>query len=498
MAKQKRTDYTKKAIHGIGIVFFVSLVSAFIAYLIRFVLAKNLSVEDYGLFYAVLSIILLVVLIEKLGLDEALTKFIAEFRARKKKSLIKSSIVSVFFITSAMSILLTIVLIMSSDFLAINYFHNPKAKILIVLLALFLVFRQVTFLIKGIFRGFNEMTNYSLVDMLRNILILLICFIGFLFTKSILVPALAYLISSILLILIFIPLIFKIFPEFKEIRLKYSRPLALKLLKFGMPMILGSACLFILEYIDTIMLTYFSGLRSVGLYNVAYPLASILSYLGVAIATVVFPFASELWAMKYKEKLQVGVNLIYKYSFLIMWPLSSIMFTFPELVLKVFFGAKYLEASAPLKILSVGMLFLALANINGQIISGIGKPKTFTKIIVISSLLNVILNLILVPSYDILGASIATSLSFFFMFVLTSRKTGHFLKIKLPFADWFKNLIAAIMFVLVIGLLKNMLVMNIWLETSITLTISLVVYIFLIFKFKLIEYREIKRIIHKI
>ncbi len=495
---RKKINYTKKAVRSVGIVFFVSLISAFIAYLIRFVLAKNLSVEDYGLFYAVLSIILLVVLIEKLGLDEALTKFIAEFRARKKKSLIKSSIISIFFITSAMSILLTIVLIMSSNFLAVNYFHNPKAQILIILLAVFLIFRQVTFLIKGIFRGFGDMANYSLLDMTRNVLILLICFIGFLFTKSILVPAFAYLLSSIFLIIIFIPLIFKIFPEFKEIRLRYSRPLILRLLKFGMPMILGSACLFILEYIDTIMLTYFSGLRSVGLYNVAYPLASILSYFGVAVATVVFPFASELWAMRYKDKLQAGVNLIYRYAFIIMWPFSVIMFAFPELVLSVFFGAKYLEASAPLKILSIGMLFLALANINGQIISGIGKPKTFTKIIVISSLLNVILNLILVPLYDILGASIATSLSFFFMFVLTSRKTGHFLKIKLPFAYWLKNLIAAVIFVLVIGILKNMLVMNIWLETFITLTISLFVYILLIFKFKLITYKEIKMITNKI
>ena len=52
----------------------------------------------------------------------------------------------------------------------------------------------------------------------------------------------------------------------------------------------------VIVYIDTLMLTYFSTLTEVGIYNVVLPSAIIFLDIGGAIATVVFPMSSELWA----------------------------------------------------------------------------------------------------------------------------------------------------------------------------------------------------------
>ena len=49
-------SYTRFAVRGTLIVLVISLFAGFLGYLVRLVLARNLSVEDFGLFNAVFSL----------------------------------------------------------------------------------------------------------------------------------------------------------------------------------------------------------------------------------------------------------------------------------------------------------------------------------------------------------------------------------------------------------------------------------------------------------
>ena len=342
------------------------------------------------------------------------------------------------------------------------------------------------------------MNIFSLMDLSSNILLLIACSIGFIFSKSILVPTFAYLIMSISLILIYLPKMFKLFPEFDDYKFKWDKPVAKKLISFGIPVILGSACIYILEYIDTIMLTYFSDLGSVGLYNVASPVAGLLGYFGIAVATIIMPLTSELWAGNKKEILKRGINMIYRYAFIIMWPISFIFLTFPELIINLFFGPRYFSAVSPLRILSVGIIFLAMSNLNGQILSGIGKPKFFTRIIILGAFINIILNWLLIPKYNMDGAAIATSSSYFLMFIFTSYTLKKFTKHKIPVLKWIENILLSAFLVLVIYFLKNILAMNVILEAVIVITVSMAIYVSLALIIKLTTIDEIKEIIKRV
>ena len=48
-------NYTKLAVRGAAIVFATSIVAAFLGYLVRLVMVRNLSLEDVGLFYSIFS-----------------------------------------------------------------------------------------------------------------------------------------------------------------------------------------------------------------------------------------------------------------------------------------------------------------------------------------------------------------------------------------------------------------------------------------------------------
>ena len=85
-------NYTKIAFKGALIVLVTSLFAAFLGYLVRVLLARNLSVEQFGLFYAVFSFLGLIGIFKSLGFDKAITKFIPEFQHKRKHDFIKSSI----------------------------------------------------------------------------------------------------------------------------------------------------------------------------------------------------------------------------------------------------------------------------------------------------------------------------------------------------------------------------------------------------------------------
>ncbi|GAI17309.1 unnamed protein product, partial [marine sediment metagenome] len=154
-------DYMRKAIRGVGIVFSLSILAAFINYLVRLVLARNLSVEDYGLFYAALALVLFIGLFKTLGLNKALGKFVAEFKVKKRYDLIKNSIISSFSMQFILSGLIALFLIIFSDFFALNYLRRPDASIVIKILAIVIWLRPVGFICAYIFQGFQKMKYYS-------------------------------------------------------------------------------------------------------------------------------------------------------------------------------------------------------------------------------------------------------------------------------------------------------------------------------------------------
>ena len=87
--------YTKFAVKGAATILFISLIAAFLGYLVRVILAKNLSMEEFGLFYAVFAFLGLIGIFKSFGFDKALAKFIPEFIHKKENNFIKSSIIYV-------------------------------------------------------------------------------------------------------------------------------------------------------------------------------------------------------------------------------------------------------------------------------------------------------------------------------------------------------------------------------------------------------------------
>ena len=288
-------NYTKRAVKGAATVFFISILAGFIGYLIRVLFARNLTLEEFGLFYAVLTLVGLIATFKDLGLGQALVKYIPEFLVKKRKDLIKNSIMTVALLQFVFAVIIVAVLFLCSNWLAVNYFHSAAASLIIKLLAIGFLLAIFVDVITYSFQGFQNMLYCSLTGLCRMLTILIIAFITFKFGGGLLAPTLAYMLYPVILFVVFYPvLIRKVFPLFAKIRININKKLTKKLFKFGLPVVVGFAGMIVLGHTDILMLTYFSGLKQVGLYNVALPTATILTYFSAAIGTVFFPMFAEL------------------------------------------------------------------------------------------------------------------------------------------------------------------------------------------------------------
>ena len=491
-------NYTKTAVHGTLIVLVVSLLAAFFAYLVRLVLARNLPMEEFGLFYAVFAFLGLFAIFSTLGFDRALAKFIPEFLHEKKYSDIKSSISYSFIVQLLSNSIIILVVYALSNYLSSNYFHNEKAGIVLKIIVIAFFVDSFVQVIKSSFQGFKKMVYFSGIDLARMIILLTAIIIGIKLNLGILGAATAYIIAPLILIIIFGILLFKVFPEYAQAKVIFSRLLFKKMSKYSIFVLAASFAGFILFYTDTIMLTYFAGLTSVALYNVALPTAKLLLYFPRAIGGIFLPLTSEFWAKKENALLAAGVESLYKYSAIIIIPAVFIIFSFSDLIINAFFGSNYAASSSALKILIVGMIFATINAISTNIFSGIGKPEINSKIIYSAAAFNFVGNLVMIPLWGINGAAFTTTLSYFIMMVMGLIDTRRFIAIKLPIFVWAKTLIAGLSLVGLIWILKKALYLNLWLESGIILIVSGAVYAALLFSFKIITLTEIKSIYSRI
>jgi len=192
---------------------------------------------------------------------------------------------------------------------------------------------------------------------------------------------------------------------------KFSPVVAKALLSESWMIFFGAIFAIIYLKIDQVMLRWLVGPQEVGVYAVAATLSEAAYFIPAAICTSVFPKLVELRKVDgaaYYARLQSLFDIL---SLVALGVLISILFLGGPLILAIF-GEEY-QASVPILLvhaLATPFIFLRFA-FNGWIL--VEKLAVFSLITQgIGALLNVMLNLVLIPHFSGLGAAAATVASY--------------------------------------------------------------------------------------
>ena len=332
---------------------------------IRMTMARVSTIESISLYMLVLPTFSLMMSISQLGFSKGVSKLVSEGRYKSKKILF-----SILPLSILINISLTVFLIISSKFIAINLLHNEQAYLPILAISLVLPFDSLSSMLRGFFFGKEKMTPHVLSHLMEQIvrLVLMILIIpsftikGTVYqtTALILINVFSELAASIILIF-FLPKRFTI----KKIDLKPSIYYLKNVLSISIPTtatrIIGTIGYFLEPIILTFVLlkcgykTSFITTEYGIITAFVMPILLLPSFFTNSISSAMFPIISREYSKKnyvyIKNKLKQAI------TFSLIIAIVSIIFInlFPCFLLKFFYktnlGVNYLRFLSPIFIL---------------------------------------------------------------------------------------------------------------------------------------------------
>jgi O-antigen/teichoic acid export membrane protein len=173
-----------------------------------------------------------------------------------------------------------------------------------------------------------------------------------------------------------------------------------------------------MKWADVLMLGHFTSADVVGLYNGAIPVCSSIPIFLSSTGFIFIPVLSMMYSRGLLNEMKKTYSIITKWTFSVTLPLFLIVFIFSKEILTLLFGTQYEGASLALRILSSGYMFHVLTGPIGQNLVIFAQPRLIVINNSLGLVLNVLLNLFLIPLYGMNGAAFATASTFIFINIL--------------------------------------------------------------------------------
>lgn len=161
--------------------------------------------------------------------------------------------------------------------------------------------------------------------------------------------------------------------------------------------------------LDTVMLGFINGNEAVGYYSVASKVKWILLSLITSISAVLLPRLSFYISKKDTSKFNKMLKESSAVIFFIAIPLVAFFIVEAQNSIQLLGGEKYISATLSMQILMPILVISGFSNITGnQILIPMNRERYFMFAVSLGALVNLGLNLILMPKLGIIGASMAT------------------------------------------------------------------------------------------
>lgn len=388
-------------------VFFARSLNSIFGFITTIVLARCLGIEEYGKFAYIYTLISFTILIADLGGFQVITRELSRGEDTTKR-IISSALILRIFISAFLLIFIGV----------LTHFTQKDSTIKT---AIYIVtIPQLIFALNTIFVAVFTANNRFGFDSLMQITsrgieflaIIFVVYFKFGFVALFAGIGISYLINGFLGLSIYLKN-YRL-PLF-QYDLKYCKYLLYESLPIAVTTFLSIAIL----RVDIFVLKLFKDTADIAFFNVPYVFIYTLIIVPQSFVSVIFPILCRLGNSEEKGKFVFSYGKAFKFLYVIGIPISTILICFSDTILKLTYGTKFLASTNALKIMGLSIVFLFLNSLNTFTLISIKKQHLSTISTAVAFLVNLIFDLILIPEYGFLGASIATTLCYGMYFVIT-------------------------------------------------------------------------------
>jgi len=410
----------RELLRGSAIVFLFKFLGLFSGYVLSYIITKHYGEETLGIYSLSFTLLSFVVVLSRMGLDEAMVKVISDLFYMNKQGQAKDAYLKSAFLILLVSALFSVLVFQSADFIA-TWFDNESLTKAFKIISYTIVPYALIKVNADTLRGMKKMKAFSYLQVGSLFLLMsIVLLLGIQFlNETVYLPIYSLLIATIVVCLWSFVLLKRNFKVNNTGTEKIKR-----LMKISLPMMLTSSMFLVLSWTDNIFLGRFLSEDQVGIYFIAFKLGLIISLSLFAVNSIAAPKFSELSIANdqvlLKRLAMQSANLNLGSSL----PVFIILIFTTEWLLSLY-GNSFIIAKYCVYILAVGQLFNALSGSVLNFLNMTGNEKLVSKIVLSAALLNIILNYYLIPifeAYDtwsgIEGAAIASSICLIYWNVL--------------------------------------------------------------------------------
>jgi len=381
-------------------------------------LARFLQAYEYGLFAFTWSCVIILGEFLSFGFYNLIQRLIPEYRVSNQAALLRGALWGAATTILLSSIAITILITLSLYGLVQAQLVSSTYANLLIVGALSLPAFALADYISGVGRSYGWMVRAFAPTALFRPLAIMGLFVGtiaFGVSSSALTAITCATIAIWLTFLFSLLIIGKVMPakDYQGERNYKFRPWIMA----ALPMMMISSFELLLFNIDVLMISWFLPPDQTGLYFAATKIMVLVAFLNFAVGSA---FTAS-YANHYLEDNQEALAKSIRRSASLTFYPSLLMITgivfFKEQLLSLF-GPEFETASYIIFPLSIGLICRALVGPGERILMMTGKHYTCGAIYLGTVITDIILNIILIPHYGLLGAAIATSVSFVLMALL--------------------------------------------------------------------------------
>lgn len=361
------------------------------------ILARTLGPEANGTIASLVVFPSLFMTFGSLGIRQSTAYYLGKNLFSEEE--LKRAIVQIWAISSVFSLV--------SSYLLITYFSSSGSDLLLVFLAVLPIpFSLFNTYNSGIFLGKNQISEFNKINWVPPFIGLVFTFILVVLFKFSIAGAMAagflggfYMFAVLLIKNRFL----------SAFSLRFDWKVFKSLLSLGIIYALALVLINLNYKIDVILLDKISSPFETGIYSKGASIIEYLWQIPMLLSTIVFARSA---ASKKSKEFSYKVIKLLRISFVFIFLGSVFLGLFSNILIIGLFGADFELSAKVLVYLLPGVLLLTIFKVLNMDLAGRGKPWVSLKAMGPALIVNIGLNIVLIPEFGAIGASIASTISY--------------------------------------------------------------------------------------
>jgi O-antigen/teichoic acid export membrane protein len=388
----------KRVSKNIASLIVIELINQLSLLILSVVIPRYLGDAGFGKYSFVISFTILFSIFSDLGLRSLTIREVS--RAEDTTEEYFSNIVII-------KIILSIITFISILIIANLINYSRDTQIALYIMSFSLILNSFSDIFRSIFYAFQKMEYGTVTITTGKIITTLLACVFLFFGYGVVEVVLAFLIGNVFALLLNYIIYIKNFPMPKfNIDSNFCRRLIKMALPFGFAIAFNN----VFFNLDIVIISHTIGDAATGWYSIPRYILSVLITFFYTISFAIFPTFSKFYSSS-EDLLKRAYEKTFKYLLILTLPIPFILYILADKIIVFLFTHEFVNSIFILKILIWLLIPITLARFLEVILASINKQEVVTYTLGICALLNIVLDLVLIPTLGYTGAIIATTIA---------------------------------------------------------------------------------------